>query len=218
MADAALDFELSGPPEGGARDGSPVAVLLHGRGSHMGDLQVLHGRLGDDVTLVTPQAPHAGSAWGYGPGWAWYRYVEEDRLERKTLDRSIEALHDFRGRLPEVVGFEPGPVFLGGFSQGGTTSLTYGIRHPGELAGVLVFSGFLPAEGIVTATDLGGTPVFWGHGTRDPSISHRLAVRGRERLRDAGAAVEARDYAIGHWIAPEEVEDAEAWIGDVRAG
>lgn len=211
MAEPALDFERSGPAEGGG-DGSPVAVLLHGRGSHMGDLQVLHGRLGDDVTLVTPQAPHPGAAWGYGRGWAWYRYVDEDRLEGETLDASLDALDDFLRRLPELVGFEPGPLFLGGFSQGGTTSVSYGIRHPGELAGILVFSGFLPAEEIVAASDLGGTPVFWGHGTRDGNIPHGLATRGRDRLADAGATVEARDYPIGHWIAPDEVDDAAAWM------
>lgn len=218
MADGVLDFERSGPREGAGRDGSPVAVLLHGRGSHKGDLQILHGRLGKDVALVTPQAPHPGTQWGYGPGWAWYRYVEEDRVQKDTLDASLEALHAFLDELPEVVGYEPGAIFLGGFSQGGTTSVSYAIRHPGALTGVLVFSGFLPADGIVAATDVGETPVFWGHGTRDPNIPHRLAVRGRERLGDAGATVEARDYEIGHWIAPDEVEDAAAWIRQVRGG
>ena len=58
----------------------------------------------------------------------------------------------------------------------------------------------------------GGPPVFWGHGRKDPNIPHALALRGRKRLREAGTQLEARDYAIGHWIDPEELADAVRWM------
>ena len=74
-----LEFLLRAPRE--RRDGGSVLILLHGRGSHMGDLQGLRQVLPPGGTLLTPQAPHPGGPWGYGPGWAWYRYLGEDRAD-----------------------------------------------------------------------------------------------------------------------------------------
>lgn len=197
-----------------ARDGSPVAVLLHGRGSHRGDLQALRDRLPADMILVTPQAPHPGQPWGYGPGWAWYRYEGEDRVGPEGLERSLASLDRFMGSLATELPFAPGDVVLGGFSQGGTTSLAYALKHPERVSAVLVFSGFLVNDEVLSVdTDASeAPPVFWGHGLRDPNIPHALGESGRERLRARGVELDARDYDIGHWIAPEELSDAFGWI------
>lgn len=196
-----------------AGDGATTLVLLHGRGSDERDLQGLRRGLPDDMVVVTPRAPHPGAPWGYGPGWAWYRYVAEDRVVPETLQASLEELGAFLDRLPDVLGLDPGAVFLGGFSQGGTTSLTWALEHPDSVRGVLTFSGFLPtAVDPVPPVDV---PVFWGHGRQDPSIPWTLARRGREKLERAGVPLEARDYDMGHGIAPEELGDAVAWMEQV---
>ncbi|HET9948302.1 MAG TPA: alpha/beta hydrolase-fold protein [Longimicrobiales bacterium] len=205
-----LPHEVSGRPVAGGT----VAVLLHGRGSDRFDLQGLRPLLPSDWVLVTPEAPFSAAAWGYGPGSAWYRYVEDDRLVPETLATSLERLGTLLERLPALLGVEPGRLVLGGFSQGGTTSLAYALAHPGRLAAVLVFSGFLPASVALDAPGAApsATPIFWGHGTVDPAIPFALAERGRARLVRAGAPLTARDYPIGHGIAPEEVRDAVAMV------
>jgi phospholipase/carboxylesterase len=208
----ALDYDLTVPD--GATDGATVAVLLHGRGSHKGDLQALAPVLPDDWALITPQAPFPGAEWGYGPGWAWYRYVAEDRLVPETLEASLQALDDFLGGLRERLGFSPGRIVLGGFSQGGTTSVAYALSRPGRIVAALNFSGFLAAsvdvpEGAEAGT---ATPVFWGHGKRDPNIPFELALRGRATLTEAGVPLVAMDYPIGHWMLPDEIHDAVAMV------
>ena len=200
-----MEYELS---LGATRsESAPVVVLLHGRGSDKDDLQGLRPLLPADWTLLTPRAPHPGGPWGYGAGWAWYRYIRDDSVEAATLSDSLKELDALIARLPEILGFAPGPLVLGGFSQGGTTSMAYALNRPGKVAAVLNFSGFLEAE-----LDLSGAasapPIFWGHGLADPAIPHRLAVRGRQRLTEAGAAVTTWDHGIGHWIVAEEVESA----------
>lgn len=199
---------------GGVSDGAPVAVLLHGRGSHRGDLQGLRDGLPAGTILVTPEAPHPGAPWGYGPGWAWYRYAGEDRVDPETLAQSLQALDGFLDALPTLLPVAPGPVFLGGFSQGGTTSLAWALTRPGKVAGVLNFSGFLVDDPSVPVTAQGAseTPIFWGHGFADPNIPFPLAERGRGRLQAVGATLEARDYRIGHWIEPGELDDARVWM------
>lgn len=214
MSDAAkdLDFDVTVPD--GAKDGDTVAVLLHGRGSHKGDLQALAPVLPTDWAIVTPQAPFAGEQWGYGPGWAWYRYIAENRVVPETLESSLVLLEHFLASLPETVGFVPGRIVLGGFSQGGTMSVAYALSRPGAVAVAWNLSGFLadavtlpdPAEGEPA------TPIFWGHGTRDANIPFVIAEAGRDALRHAGVPLVAMDYPIGHWIQPEEIHDAVAMV------
>ena len=194
----------------GAADGLPVLVLLHGRGSHRGDLQALRPHLPPGWALVTPQAPHPGHPWGYGPGWAWYRYVADDRVDDGTLETGLTELGAFIDGLPAALGLRPGRIAVGGFSQGGTTSLAWALRNPGRAHAVLNFSGFLVDSPAVSVH--ADVRVFWGHGRRDPNIPFALAERGRRRLEAAGAELDARDYEIGHWIAPEEVADAMAFL------
>lgn len=203
-----LAFDLHKPAD--AQDGATVAVLMHGRGSHRGDLQALRSRLPSDWILATPQAPHPGHPWGYGPGWAWYRYEGDDRVEQAGLAPSLQALDTWLRALDTTLELEPGPIVLGGFSQGGTMSLAYALTRPGKVAAVLNFSGFLADVPLVmdATPHAPRTPIFWGHGLRDPAIPHPLAIRGRERLETAGASLVARDYDIGHWIAADEVADA----------
>ena len=211
-----LPYQISLP--GGDAEIGTVAVLLHGRGSHEGDLQALRPLLPPEWALVTPQAPHSGGAWGYGPGWAWYRYISDDHVEEEGLLASLESLDEFLGQLPGILGTDPSRVLLGGFSQGGTTSMAYAFTRSSRVTAVLNFSGFLPASELLSLEEVGpeATPVFWAHGTQDPNIPHRLAVRGRGRLSAAGVPLTAKDYSIGHWIEAEEVADAVRFVGGVE--
>lgn len=195
-------------------DGSTVVVLLHGRGSDKSDLMGLQPMLPADWTVVTPEAPFPSAPWGYGPGSAWYHYVEDDRVVPETLEQSLGTLDTFMSEIPGIVGFQPGRVVLGGFSQGGTTSLAYALSRPGSVASVLVFSGFLVADAAVDESGKAPpvTPIFWGHGVADPAIPISLAEKGRARLRRAGARLVTEDYRIGHWIVAEEVADAVAAV------
>ena len=216
-APAMLGFDLSRPP--GADDGDTVVVLLHGRGAHRGDLQALRPHLPPDWVLVTPQAPHPGHPWGYGPGWAWYRYLAEDRLDEATLQGSLTAMDGLLAELPAILHLVPGRLILGGFSQGGTVSLAHALTRPGKVNATLMFSGFLPATSQLTEMSASKlrAPVFWGHGKRDPNIPFALAERGRSRLLAAGVDLVARDYDIGHWVDPGEVADAVSFVEERAA-
>lgn len=207
-----LTYERSGPEA--VADGATVVVLLHGRGSDRADLQGLRTAIPPAWPLLTPQAPHPGGPWGYGAGWAWYHYIAADRLEERGLEESLSMLDAFLRELPEHLGARPRRIILGGFSQGGTVSLAYALSHPGQVAAVVNFSGFLAEARVVRSAHLSGrsTPVFWGHGLHDPAIPHALAIKGRARLEAAGVPVGARDYPIGHWIAPGEVMDAVSFV------
>lgn len=200
-------------PEGAA-DGVPVVVLLHGRGADRTDLFGLHRHLPAEWAVLAPDAPFRGAPWGYGPGRAWYRYMGRNRPDPDSYAQSLKAIDDFIDRIPSIIGHRPGPIVLGGFSQGGTTSVGYALAHPGRVRHVINFSGFLADHPAVDpgAAPESGARFFWGHGVHDPSIPFALALEGRDLLRTSGADLETRDYEIGHWIDGQEVTDAVAWL------
>jgi phospholipase/carboxylesterase len=141
-------------------------------------------------------------------------------VEGKSLFSSLEALDAFLPSLEETLSLRPGPLVIGGFSQGGSTSLAYALTRPGSVAGVVVLSGFLVSTEVLGNGPelLGKTPVFWAHGTRDPAVPFQLALQGRNRLIDAGIRLEARDYPMGHWVTPQEVSDLRSWLEDSVPG
>jgi phospholipase/carboxylesterase len=196
------------------KEGAPLFVLLHGRGSHKGDLMALQPYLLPEAMVVAPEAPFPGAAWGYGPGWAWYRFQGRNRPEPESFEGSQAQLHAFLDELPRLLPVTPGPLILGGFSQGGVMSMAYALRHPGAVPFVVNFSGFLPDHPSVQATPerVKGTRIFWGHGTDDPMIPFALATEGRGLLQQAGADLTACDYPIGHWIDGTELQDVVSWL------
>jgi len=207
-----LTYEIRIPDD--VQDGAHLFVLLHGRGADRYDLLPLAAHLPAGSMVVTPQGPHPGSAWGYGDGWAWYRHIAENRVGSEGLHASLDALEHFLGALHPTLPVVPGPLVLGGFSQGGTTTTAYALTRPGTVASVVNLSGFLvdDPEVPVTSAALSGTRIFWGHGTMDMAVHHSLAISGRARLRSLDADLTERDYPMGHQISAEELADITAWL------
>jgi len=213
-----LRHEIAVPP--GARDGAPLLVLLHGRGADRFDLLSLAPHLAPEAIVVTPEAPHPGQAWGYGPGWAWYRFLGGTRPDADSFETSQRLLGEFLDGLAHTLPVIPGPLVLGGFSQGGTMALAYALRNPGTVPLAVNLSGFLAEHATVAATaeTVRGTRFFWGHGTMDDAIPFAMGQAGREALRAAGAELEARDYGMGHGISPDEARDLRDWIARATGG
>lgn len=201
--------------------GAPLLVLLHGRGSDERDLGTLGSLLWPGATVVTPRAPFPGAPWGYGPGWAWYRFLQERTPEPTTFEEGQERLAAFLDWIPEATGTVGAPLVVGGFSQGGTSALAWALRHPGRAAAVLVFSGFLADHPSVEATaeTVRDAAFWWGHGTADQMMPFRHGEAGWAALRAAGAELRAFPVdGMGHSITREEVADAAGFLRERMSG
>jgi len=198
----------------GAAEGSPLVVLLHGRGSDEHDLQGIAPFLPVDAILVTPRAPFPGAPWGYGGGWAWYHYAGGRRVADETLEESLASLDDFLAGLDAELPVKRGARILGGFSQGGTMSLAWSLSRGTTSPRVAVLSGFL-VESPLVETGPGsarGLDVFWGHGRSDPSIPFAMAEESRWILAEAGATLETHDHPGGHTISTDEIRAFRLWM------
>ena len=172
----------------------PVILLLHGLGSHEGDLAALTGFLPEDFDYVALRGILA-----HGPGYAWFEMpVDPDRPE--AITPAAEAVEGWIAEQDRRV------VGAIGFSQGGLLALHLLRRDARALDFVVNLSGRpfpAPMRGDDALADV-RPPVFWGHGGLDPLFDEKIEEQVREFLSARTRLEEERRPHLGHAV--DEVE------------
>lgn len=194
----------------------PLVVLLHGYGSHMGDLSSLSDMIDPSGYVYTmPNAPIEVSL-GYGMvGYAWAHPVEGGCSDG-TRD-SEKRLYGYFKEVMGQYGVKPGDAVLGGFSQGGMMTYGTGLARPD------VFRGLICLSGKVTGSDIlrqklpakRTQSIFVSHGRQDTIISIEDARVAKQFLDHEGYTPEYREYDMGHEISAEVLEDLTRWLRNV---
>jgi phospholipase/carboxylesterase len=197
-------------------------LVLHGLGADGNDFLPIVDALDlssvGPVRFVLPHAPVRRVTVNNGAAMrAWFDIVAfggrgpEDEAGMRASQREVEALIERERQR----GIDASRIVLMGFSQGCAVSLLTGLRHPQRLAGIAGLSGFLPlaastaAERSPANADL---PVFLAHGSDDPIISLARGTASRDALVALGVPVEWHEYAMGHSVHPQEVDDLGHWL------
>lgn len=182
------------------RAGRPLIVLLHGYGSHEGDLFGMAPALPLGPVIASLRAPIPESG-----GFSWF-----------PIDLS-------GGGLPQVSGVDDAAnavlewlddqqftsVSLLGFSQGAAMSLQLLRLAPERFSCAVALSGFVasaahPADAALTSIR---PPVFWGRGTDDPVIPTAAIERTEEWLVDHARAETHIYEGLAHSISTDELND-----------
>jgi phospholipase/carboxylesterase len=195
-------------------DAAGLLVLHHGRGADEHDLPAFGDALDPQRRLhvVTPRAPLQLDGW---PGYHWYVVPRVGYPDPDTFHAAYRALAAFHDALWERTGLTPAQTVFGGFSMGSVMSYSLGLGpdRPAP-AGILAFSGFIPAvEG--WRPDVAGrkdVPVFIAHGRRDPIMEVGFAQRARDLLEGGGLGVEYHESDAAHHIDPAHVPAAVDWV------
>jgi phospholipase/carboxylesterase len=201
----------TGDPEG-------ALVLLHGRGTTEDDMAPLLDELDPDRRLagVAPRAPLE-----LPPGGAhWYSVRRVGFPERETFAPTYDRLTGWFDSLHEALGVPIERTVLGGFSQGAVMAYALGLGEGRPRpAGLIALSGFIPTvEGFaLDLGDLGGYPVAIGHGALDPIIEVGFGRSARDRLEEAGAAVQWRETPVPHTLDEELLPDLERFVRETLA-
>ena len=189
-------------------DTAPLVVLLHGRGSHEGEMIALADHLPADLAYAAVRAPI-----GEGGGYAWFANRGIGRPVAESLRTTMDW---FRVWLDEVAPAGR-PVVLVGFSGGAAFAGGLVLDDPARYAGAAVLYGTLPFDaGVPTTPDrLAGLPVLVAQGDHDTVIPRELLDRTWEYVRDeSGATSTTRRDPVGHGIAPEALTALRGWLSE----
>jgi len=184
------------------RAGKSLLVLLHGLGSHEGDLFQLSPYLPLDFVIVSPRGPLRS-----GNGWSWFD-IAAPRPEplNRSADEFAEWLATVRGDAASVV--------LLGFSQGGVLALQTLRRHP-ELVDSLVLLSAIADETVDPGDpelEVLRPPVFWGRGTLDDVVPAEQVAATRDWLEEHSTLTERIYEDVGHWITDSELGDVHDFL------
>ncbi|CAN5443804.1 dienelactone hydrolase family protein [soil metagenome] len=191
------------------RDGKPLLVMMHGRGSDENDLFSLAPELPPEFVLASVRAPLAE-----GAGWSWWETGgPSGDPDVESVDAGAAAVSTWLDSLP----FTPSLVGALGFSQGGAMAThllrrdVARIRFAVNLAGFII-SGPQPADAALATSR---PPVFWGRGADDPLFLGAMAELVDRTAPWLAAHTTAETHAypgLGHSISRDELDDVVAFL------
>jgi phospholipase/carboxylesterase len=191
---------------GAATAGRPLLLLLHGYGSHEGDLAGIASYLPADFDWVSLRAP-IGIAPG---GYAWFPITVPGRPDAAPVTAAADAVLQW---LDDNV--DPAtPVVPLGFSQGGLMVTQLLRQAPTRFSAGVVLAGFsldavLPGDEILARAK---PPVFFGRGEADQVISSETTARISAWLPGHSTVTEKVYPGLAHSISGEELADVAGFL------
>lgn len=193
------------------RSDRPLLVLLHGYGSHEGDLFGMSPGLPLEPVVASLRAPIAESG-----GYAWWSRgtgLPSGAPDPAAVDVAATAVIAWLDTLPNP------SVTLLGFSQGAALSLQLNRVAPGRFAATVALSGFVaPGEHAGDAElERLRPPVFWGRGTDDAIIPPDAVERTTQWLPGHADATIRIYENLAHSISSRELGDVVAFLREHAA-
>ena len=178
----------------------PLLLVLHGYGSHEGDLFSLAPHLPLKPVIAALRAPLP-----VGDGWAWFPISDPGNPDNASVDEGVAAVLAWLDALPQ----QPSAVGLLGFSQGGAVALQLLRAAPDRFSFAVNLSGFVasgPQSGDARLAER-PLPVFWGRGTADGVIPTSAVERTQAWLPGHSTLTERIYEGLPHSISQAELGD-----------
>lgn len=171
----------------------PAVLWLHGLGDTGAGWQGAFGPLAAAATFHHPTAPAAPVTINGGmqsTSWMDLKSFPVDLSEPEAgsdFDATVASVHGMLEQI-EADGTPAEQILIGGFSQGGATSLAAGLAYPRRLAGIVSISGWVAyredfARRVHAANS--AVPVLFTCGTADPVVDFSLTQRSGEMVAEA---------------------------------
>jgi len=197
-------------------------IWLHGLGADGHDFESLvpelHLPSSPAWRFVFPHAPYRPVTLNGGYVMrAWYDIA----MSESGFEQKIEHIRESVGILQGLIetemrrGMASERIVLAGFSQGAAIALHTGLRYSSRLAGILSLSAPVPYLDKLLAEihpANASIPVFMAHGTDDQMIPFEHAQQAIRRMQSHGLNLEWHTYAMGHSVAPEEIQAIARWL------
>lgn len=197
--------EGCGPEELGER---PLLILLHGYGSHEGDLASLSHYLPEELNLVALRAPIT-----IGPqSYTWYPFDTPGNPDPNLATEPVQQILTWLNE--KILPQQTGPIAVLGFSMGAAIAIQLMRTAPEQFQAALNLSGFSingALEGDNHLKEL-KPPLFWGRDPHDPVIGMEAVARTEILLPQIFTLTKKEYHGIGHSVSREELEDINTFL------
>jgi phospholipase/carboxylesterase len=205
---------LINPPSEQSVGTPPLLLLLHGVGSHEGDLFDLVPYLDGRFFVVSARAPITLAPGSYA--WFHVQFTPTGSIiNPEEAESSRQLLLRFIDELVEAYGLDPQRVYLMGFSQGAIMSFSVALTRPDKVAGIVAMSGRIPPEIrplIAPPEQLKGLPILVVHGTNDNMLPIENGRESQKLLSKLPVELDYREYWMGHTISTESLARVSTWL------
>lgn len=189
-----------------ASDTSPLLFFCHGLGGCSKDTNryISPSLPLNEINVVYPQGPislHGGNSLGTPA--AWFFQNKDDDIQTDLLVDSLAQLHELILNIPVEYDLNPSKIVLAGFSQGGTVSVSYGLRYPGSVDNTICIAGYVPNDPRfqITKDSVRDTEFHWYHGQKDYENPHYLMDKAIPKFMEAEANFHWHSIPdVGHTI------------------
>ena len=172
----------------------PMLVMLHGAGNTSLSVQYTFSHADDLGVIILAPDSRDERTWdgvlrNWGPDVDFLSQAIGQTLKRYAVDRTR--------------------IGIGGFSDGASYALSFGISFGDQFSGVIAMS-----PGVMQPIAARGKPrIFLSHGTADPIMPIDITSRKfAPKLRELGYDVTYREYDGRHSPSPPVVHEAFTWF------
>lgn len=198
-----------------------TVIWMHGLGADATDFEPIVPMLNLNQALrfVFPNAPVRPITINGGMEMRGWYDIDPGAPLAGTADiqASAEAIAELVDT--EVANGTPTEkITLAGFSQGGVIALQLGLSYTKPIAGIMALSTYVhDHEHLAERVSFQNieVPIFMAHGLSDPMIPITRAITSREALTDLNYQVQWQEYAMGHQVCPQEINDIAAWLNQI---
>ncbi|MCF2972097.1 alpha/beta fold hydrolase [Synechococcus sp. Nb3U1] len=197
---------------------TPLLLMLHGIGSHEGDLIQLAPYLDPRFAVLSLRAPIPLSMGGFA--WFEMTWTEEGPVgnipQARTSLRLLSSFLDqvLQEGIPDTA-LDSARIYLMGFSQGAIMSLYLALIQPEKLAGIVAMSGRLPEEVVAEAVEperMKNLAILAVHGTEDAVLPIPFGREIRDYFTRLPLDFTYREYDMGHEVSPQSLLDIQDWL------
>ena len=205
-----------------SREVDAAVIWLHGLGADGSDFVpiVSELKLPDvlNIRFIFPHAPVRPITINQGYRMrGWYDITSLDIANRDDEAGIVESSAILTRLCDEqlALGIVAERIIVAGFSQGGAIALYAGLRYARTLGGIMALSTYLPMKQRLdkeAAAANRDTPIFMAHGLHDDVVATQFGQQTRALLQQRGYRVQWHDYAMGHSVCIEEINDISNWL------
>ncbi|ARK25033.1 esterase [Sporosarcina sp. P37] len=188
-----------------AADGKqPALFLLHGMGSHEGDLPQLVSDFKETHHIFSLRGPVV-----HPPGYAFFTIEEEGKPDRQVFDKILVYIQSFIREAIQEYNLDSERLTVIGFSQGAVLAQALGLTLIPALQGVVALSGYVPefVKSDYAKQSVEKQQVFISHGDYDYIVPSQWGAESKDYFESLGANVTFKTYTDGHGVTPENQQD-----------